>query len=166
MLVLHRDRIEEIFRHVASCYPEEGCGLLIGTIQENSCKMVCEVRPAENVWTENGSFDRLEFDLLESDRDRPLILSKRNRYCIDPAVLLRTQKDCRDRHLSILGIFHSHPDAPAIPSESDRAIAWSDYSYVIVSVEAGISKDLTSWELDSDRTFRAEIVEAINELPS
>jgi proteasome lid subunit RPN8/RPN11 len=51
-----------------------------------------------------------------------------------------------------LGWYHSHPDHPARPSEFDREHAWPWYSYVIVSVDGGVPKDLTSWQLEDDRS--------------
>ena len=82
--------------------------------------------------------------------------SKRNRFSIDPQAMLQVQKAARARHLDIIGIYHSHPDNPAVPSEFDRAIAWSSYSYIIVSVEQGQATDLNSWTLDEDRQFQPE----------
>ena len=82
--------------------------------------------------------------------------SKRNRFSIAPQVMLQMQKAARERHLDIIGIYHSHPDNPAVPSEFDRAIAWSSYSYIIVSVEQGQATDLNSWTLDEDHQFQPE----------
>ena len=82
--------------------------------------------------------------------------SKRNRFSIAPQVMLQMQKAARARHLDIIGIYHSHPDNPAVPSEFDRAIAWSLYSYIIVSVEQGQATDLKSWTLDEDHQFQPE----------
>jgi proteasome lid subunit RPN8/RPN11 len=72
--------------------------------------------------------------------------------------MLQAQKDARDRHLDIVGIFHSHPDHPAVPSEFDRAIAWQRYSYIIVSVQQGQACDLKSWSLDDDQQFQPEAI--------
>ena len=82
--------------------------------------------------------------------------SKRNRFSIAPQVMLQMQKAARKRHLDVIGIYHSHPDNPAVPSEFDRAIAWSSYSYIIVSVEQGQATDLKSWTLDEDHQFQPE----------
>jgi proteasome lid subunit RPN8/RPN11 len=51
----------------------------------------------------------------------------------------------------ILGFYHSHPDHPSEPSKYDLDHAWPFYSYVIVSVEKGEARALTSWELENDR---------------
>ena len=83
-------------------------------------------------------------------------LSKQQRYEIAPAEMLAAMKAARSRNLDIIGIYHSHPDQPAVPSECDRAAAWSQYSYAIVSVAGGTSVELQSWSLDDQRVFQAE----------
>jgi proteasome lid subunit RPN8/RPN11 len=60
--------------------------------------------------------------------------------------------------MKIIGIYHSHPNHPAVPSESDRLLAWSAYSYVILSVAAGGIADYRSWTLDEERQFYEEEV--------
>jgi proteasome lid subunit RPN8/RPN11 len=76
---------------------------------------------------------------------------------------LRVQKQARDRELDIIGIYHSHPDHPAIPSEFDRAIAWHHYSYIIISVQQGIASDLRSWTLDPHHQFQPEDMITVEE---
>jgi len=74
-------------------------------------------------------------------------------------IFARPEHAATERGLDLLGWYHSHPDHPARPSEFDREHAWPWYSYVIVSVEAGNPKDLTSWRLEDDRsTFQPEEV--------
>jgi proteasome lid subunit RPN8/RPN11 len=52
----------------------------------------------------------------------------------------------------MIGIYHSHPNAPARPSQFDLDHAWPLYSYVIVSVLDGASDAMTSWLLKDDRS--------------
>jgi proteasome lid subunit RPN8/RPN11 len=85
---------------------------------------------------------------------------KSDRYWIDPQDLLVAQRYARDRQINILGIYHSHPDHPAVPSESDRLLAWSDYSYLILSVQSGIVSDYRCWTLDQHHQFQLEEVRA------
>ncbi|MCC5621316.1 Mov34/MPN/PAD-1 family protein, partial [Nostoc sp. CHAB 5715] len=87
--------------------------------------------------------------------------SKRRQYAIAPEVMLKTQREARNRSLNIIGIFHSHPDHPAIPSECDRLYAWQGYSYIIVSVQNGKAGELQSWSLDDTHQFQAEAIENI-----
>jgi proteasome lid subunit RPN8/RPN11 len=78
--------------------------------------------------------------------------SRRNRYLISPRELLAADRDAQKRGLDILGIYHSHPDHPARPSEYDREHALPWYSYIIVSVNRGVAGDLASWNLRDDRS--------------
>ena len=91
--------------------------------------------------------------MLDNHRDD----SPRNRFLVFPEDVLRVEKAARQRNLDVLGWYHSHPDAPARPSEFDRQHAWPWYSYVIVSVEAGEPRRMASWRLTDDRErFDAE----------
>lgn len=85
-----------------------------------------------------------------------LPLSKTRRYWIAPETLLKEMKDARAKGLEIIGIYHSHPDHPAVPSECDRHFAWSEYSYIIVSVQHGKAVDTRSWSLDEQHQFQPE----------
>jgi proteasome lid subunit RPN8/RPN11 len=138
--------------HAETTYPEEGCGLLLGQMS-GDVKTLIEVLPTPNSWG-----DEVADDLLSIESSAQGKCSKRNRFSIAPKVMLQAQKDARDRHLDIIGIFHSHPDHPAIPSEFDRAIAWQRYSYIIVSVQQGKASDLKSWSLDDNQQFQPEVV--------
>ena len=110
--------------HARDAYPEEGCGFLFGRMSEP--RRAVESRRARNVATE--------------DRSR--------RYTIDLLELLRADDDARKKRLDLIGIYHSHPDHPAAPSEFDRSRATSWYSYVIVSVVDRQPKETTAWSFD------------------
>ena len=150
MLKLQSHHLQAIQTHAESTYPEEGCGLLLGHLRDD-VKTLIEVWPTENSWGEEADDP---FQSIESSAQRTS--SKRNRFSIAPRVMLQAQKNARDRNLDIIGIFHSHIDHPAIPSEFDRAIAWQQYSYIIVSVQQGLACDLKSWNLDDDHQFQPE----------
>lgn len=85
-----------------------------------------------------------------------LVTTKTRRYTIAPIVFLQAQSEARDRRLDIIGIYHSHPDNCATPSEFDRVYAWPQYSYIIVSVQQGKACDLNSWSLDDNHRFQPE----------
>ncbi len=150
MLKLHSDHLQAMQTHAESTYPEECCGLLLGHLR-GDVKTLVEVLPTQNSWGDEGVDD---FQAIESSAQRKS--SKRNRFSIAPKVMLQAQKDARDRNLDIIGIFHSHPDHPAVPSEFDRAIAWQQYSYIIVSVQQGKACDLKSWSLNDEHQFQPE----------
>lgn len=156
MLKLHSHHLQTIQAHAESTYPEECCGLLLGHLS-NNVKTLIEVLPTENSWDEEAA------DAFQGvDRSAEHKPSKCNRFSIAPKVMLQAQKDARDRNLNIIGIYHSHTDHPAVPSEFDQAIAWSQYSYIIVSVRQGSACDLKSWSLDDNHQFQPEEIYTIS----
>jgi proteasome lid subunit RPN8/RPN11 len=113
--------------HAEADYPRECCGLILGVGDR-----VEAIEPMVNVWT--GEVGH----------------SVRDRYAIDPAEMLRVMKSCRERGLEIIGIYHSHPDHPVEPSECDRAQAWPQYRYVILSVALGKVVNMGVWVLENE----------------
>lgn len=149
MIFLSAEHLDRLVNHAARIYPEECCGLLLGAFDRGE-KTVVEVRETENSW------DGASEDLLKLEKETQRSPSKRNRFSIAPEVLLEVQKEVRDRNLAIIGIYHSHPDCAAIPSQFDRAIAYEGYSYLIISVRQGKAADILSWTLDEARQFQPE----------
>ena len=150
MLLISREQLGQLHRHALECYPEECCGLMLGFNRQDLAQ-VTELWPADNSW----SPDFLESDSNLNLKNRP-DASRRNRFAIAPIEILRAQKSARAKGIEILGIYHSHPDHPAIPSEYDREIAWAVYSYVIMSVTSKEVIKTRSWKLKGDRQFREE----------
>ncbi|HLG18383.1 MAG TPA: M67 family metallopeptidase, partial [Bdellovibrionota bacterium] len=127
--------------HLEKCYPEEGCGFLIGRAVEGD-RRVIRVQPSQNYGGE----------------------SRGRRYSIDPKEFMMADQGARADHLDIVGIYHSHPDHPAAPSEFDRVNAWVGYSYVVVGVEKGKSKGFTSWTMNRENgEFLSEEIRRENE---
>ncbi|PIG94810.1 M67 family metallopeptidase [Gloeocapsopsis sp. IPPAS B-1203] len=145
VLSLSPPQLQAIRTHAESTYPEECCGLLLGKAVDDE-KLVVEVVPTENTWnTEAPEWE-----------DNSTNHGKIDRYAIAPQEMLKMQKAARDRHLDIIGIYHSHPNHPAIPSECDRIYAWQQYSYIIVSVVNGECDDVQNWSLDEHHQFQSE----------
>ena len=128
MIRLPASVMEEIRTQGARSYPEECCGALLGRA-ENGSKSVLMIRPFAN-----GSAE---------ERER--------RYYVGPGAFRDAEVWARARGLDVVGIYHSHPDHPARPSEFDREHAWPWYSYVIVSVERGAPSRVRSWVLSEER---------------
>ncbi|MDJ0737274.1 MAG: M67 family metallopeptidase [Nostocaceae cyanobacterium] len=151
MIQLLSEHLQAIHNHAESTYPEECCGIIFGHLLGDD-KTTVEVMPTENAWEPEAAID-FPGDVKE--------YSKRRRYAIAPLVMLQAQKQARERCLDIVGIYHSHPDYQAIPSEFDRMCAWQEYSYIIVSVENGEATQTNSWCLDDSHQFQAEAL-AVN----
>ncbi|MDF5729051.1 MAG: M67 family metallopeptidase [Rhizonema sp. PD38] len=155
MIKLSQEHLKIICAHAESTYPEECCGILFGYLVGNS-KTVVEVTPTDNAWSSETATD---FTGNIETNDDAFLYSKRRRYAIAPQVIFQAQRKARDRHFNIIGIYHSHPDYPNIPSEFDRLYAWQEYSYVIISVKNGISADARSWSLDDNHQFQPEAIQ-------
>lgn len=137
MLRLAKNLEKEIRDHGAKDYPNECCGAMLGTDNDAAGREV-----------------RSLFPLINRRDDSP-----RNRFSITPEDFRAAETAAAERGLDLLGWYHSHPDHPARPSEFDREHAWPWYSYVIVSVDGGVPKDLTSWQLEDDRSkFQPETI--------
>lgn len=143
--------LEAIRQHGETTYPYECCGLLLGTRQDNG-EILQETFPVENVWGETAT------DVFEADANA----TKERQYTIDPKIMVQIQKDARDRGWQIIGIYHSHPNHPAVPSEFDRKYAWPEFSYIIVSIRQGKATDLFSWRLDPQHQFQREEIEILS----
>lgn len=141
MIHLTPEQREQIAAHGERTYPHECCGFLIGR-REGDQKRVEEVRPAGNA------------------RDD----SPQNRYLIQPEEMLHAERDARRAGREILGFYHSHPDVPARPSQYDLEHAWPVYSFLIMSVQQGKTRDMHSWVLLDDRSrFEEETIEVTSD---
>jgi len=155
VLRVNKAQREAIGQHGARDYPNECCGVLLGDVN-GELKQVRDVVALKNLRHDVHYAQEL---LPVDDPERE---TERNRFLIDPLDQLRVEKGARARGLEVLGYYHSHPDHPARPSAYDREHAWPWYSYVIVSVERGIAKDLTCWTLAEDGgMFLPEAVEVV-----
>ncbi|MEL6940113.1 MAG: M67 family metallopeptidase [Cyanobacteria bacterium J06598_1] len=150
VLALSSQQLSDISAHAEQTYPEECCGLLVGELNPPSgeaAKQLVEIVSLGNEWTP---------DVLPAAASKEQSFTKARRYWIDPQDMLRVQKQAREQGLNIIGIYHSHPDHVAVPSECDRVLAWPAYAYVIVSVCEGKAVDVQNWALDSEHQFHPE----------
>lgn len=118
-----------------SGYPAESCGLLIGRCRDGHTGVSWVTR------TRNVNLERA-----------------RDRYEVAPEDLLAADAGARAAGLEIVGVWHTHPDHPARPSETDRASAWDRWSYLIISVSRDGVRDLRSFRLCSGQ-FEEEVIE-------
>jgi proteasome lid subunit RPN8/RPN11 len=110
-------------------WPNECCGFLFG-LREGGEKRVDFFLAAENAREAGEQY---------------------HRFVITPEEFMRAEKEARLKNREVLGIYHSHPDHPALPSDYDREQALPFYSYVIVAIQGGRAAALTSWELTDNR---------------
>ena len=140
MLTISSSSFEQLRRHGEQTYPHECCGVLLGEIDGDGARQVCDTVACQNT--------RLD--------------SPHNRYHIDPRELIRIQQQARERALDIVGFYHSHPDHPARWSATDLAEAhWVGCSYVITSVEQGRAAQTNSFELSGEEENKRFVDEEI-----
>jgi proteasome lid subunit RPN8/RPN11 len=84
----------------------------------------------------------------------------RDRYELDPQDYLAADRQAREEGLDVVGIWHSHPDHPARPSETDLAAAWDSFSYVILSTGREAVSDVRSFRLQAGAFVEESIQEA------
>ena len=132
-LVLGEAHRDQIHAHVEQAYPEEACGLLVGTLGTTE-RRVERVEAVTNA--------------APADRGR--------RYVVDPGDFLAIERRARLAGLDVIGFYHSHPDHPAEPSASDRAEALSHYTYLIAEVRSGRPAGLKAWRFDPQDGFAPE----------
>ncbi len=150
MIVLpeaQRDRIEAWVR---AGYPLETCGLLVGRLES------CAREAREAIGLDGADMPVAIVERVVQARNLNEERAQ-DRYELDPADFVATDHAARDDRLEIVGIWHSHPDSPARPSETDLRAAWPGWSYVIASVHAGGVRELRSWRLE-EGAFREEKV--------
>ena len=98
---------EAIIEHLMVEYPLEGCGLLAG--REG---VVTAVYPITN------------------------ILRNPTAYEMEPVQQIKTILQIEQNNEELLAIYHSHPNGPSVPSETDITAAYyPDSVYLIVSME-------------------------------
>jgi proteasome lid subunit RPN8/RPN11 len=134
MLKIPVTLMREIHDHGEASYPNECCGLIVGTMSGDT-RTAHTVRRCKNLNTERA----------------------RDRYLLDPLDMLRTQQEFESGPLDIIGIYHSHPDHPSRASQTDTERAWPGYSYLIISVQNGTVATNNSWVLnETERKFDEE----------
>jgi len=123
-LRIPRQQLDAIFAHARRGYPFEVCGILLGPA---GARQVVRVQAVENRETE----------------------APRVRYQIAPEDLIRVQREARGERLEIVGYYHSHPDHPARPSETDRRIAADGLSdgviHMVIGVQGGERTEPSAW---------------------
>jgi proteasome lid subunit RPN8/RPN11 len=119
---LAQGQLDVIFADAVRHAPDECCGVLIGRPVEGEVE-VREAHAVPNVW--------------EGDRS--------NRFALDPHEHLRLQRESRERGLSVVGFYHSHPTGSTEPSAFDAELAWPDCLYLIVSLQDGKPGRAGAW---------------------
>ena len=104
-ITIQRDHLDEIQTRITADIPNESCGLIAGRENET-----VKVFPIDN------------------------ILQSPVRYEMDPKQQIKALIEIEEEDLDLLAIYHSHPNGPPIPSQTDIAEAmYPDSVYLIFS---------------------------------
>ncbi len=117
-----------------NAYPDECCGFMFGQEDGSGYRTVRLAMPVINASVEN----------------------RKRRFEVSPKDYISAEKYALDNQLLLLGVYHSHPDHPAEPSEHDRIAAQPWFSYVILSVLKGVVNNTRSWLLNDESHFEEE----------
>lgn len=105
-----------------------------------------------------GEYDADRSVVTAVDRAANAAPTPETRYAIDPEEQLEIIERLEDAGLEIVGFYHSHPDGPTRPSETDvERATWDDYSYVIVALDGHPFVGSWRWRGD-DAAFEQEPV--------
>lgn len=136
MISIHSIAKEIMIEDAIGSFPDECCGFFFGTEEASGNRVVTHVLVVNNA--------------KEGD--------KRRRFEISPRDYLKAERFAEENKLQLLGVYHSHPNHPAIPSETDRLSAQPYFSYIIISVYNKEVKDIRSWKLNPHAQFHEEPV--------
>ncbi len=110
LLWLTPDQAQSIAQHAKGSYPLEACGLIAG--RGNQAERIVSI---PNV------------------ADHP-----QHQFRLDNQAFLQAMFEFERTGLTLIGIYHSHPNGDAIPSQTDiRQAAYPDTYYLIVGLKSG-----------------------------
>jgi len=115
--------------HALATFPEECCGFMFGSFKDDKV-VVDSVRIVKN--------------------SHPDFRSRR--FKISPEDYNTAEEYADENSLALVGVYHSHPNHPALPSETDRLAAMPGFTYIIYSIMDGEPADVSAWELEDDRS--------------
>lgn len=126
-VIVESEALTEMYKDAEQAFPNECCGFIYGT-EDDAERKIIEAVPVIN----NKEGDQ------------------RRRFEISPFDYMKAEQYAINKNTQLLGVYHSHPNHPAIASVHDLAKAMPYFSYVIVSVMEGKIDDVKSWRLEDD----------------
>lgn len=138
---LDKEVEQTIREHAKNVYPEECAGALFGKLDSDDRVII----------------ESMKLDNADDEESR-----KRN-FEISPEDYMKAEKYADESNMVLAGIYHSHPDNPAVPSQKDLMKAMPVFSYVIISIKDGEQAELRSWIINKQGLFEEETVESVEE---
>jgi proteasome lid subunit RPN8/RPN11 len=119
-------------------YRYERCGFLFGHEQREH-QIITEILPVPNI--------------RHTDKDIS--------YEISSVAFLHAEEMAEQTATKLLGVYHSHPNHPAIPSEYDWATAQPNLLYTIIAVRNRKVCGLRLWKLNEFNLFEEKVYDFI-----
>ena len=122
-VVLTQKEKDKLVAHAIEQQPNESCAMLLG-------------KKVDNYWNVKEVF------LTEN------IDNSQTNFTISPEELLRGYQLAEKMQLELVGVFHSHPNSDAIPSNTDKKFMQNNpVPWIIFS---GVNNNLKAYLLDSN----------------
>ena len=122
-IVLAQKEKDKLVAHAIKQQPNESCAMLLGEKIDDDWN-VKEVFLTENI-----------------DKSQ-------TNFTISPEELLKGYQLAEKMHLELVGVFHSHPNSDATPSDTDKKFMQTNpVPWIIFS---GLTNDLIAYMLDTD----------------
>ncbi len=134
MIIIEPPIRQLLVEDAVNTFPDECCGFLFGREETDGTRVIIDILVVDN--SKQGD--------------------KRRRFEISPLDYMTAEQHALDHDWTLLGVYHSHPNHPAIPSEHDRVAAQPYFSYLIISVLNNEIITLRSWLLNEEQQFEEE----------
>lgn len=128
-LLLSQALYREIVTHLAAWLPNEGCGLLASSPEDQADRAI-HFFPGTNI-------------------DRSPV-----RYTMEPAEVVAAMRAMREAAWSLAAIVHSHPRTPPTPSRTDLREAYYPESRLLIVSFASPAPEFGCWRLNGDLETR------------
>ena len=123
-IILNQSQLDTLTEHALKSGQNESCAMLLGIHEE-------------------GSWNVKEIFLTQNADGNPRV-----EFTISPDELLSGYKHAEEKHLKLVGIFHSHPESLAAPSNTDKKfmmlngeVPWIIFSGLTTDFKAFILKE-------------------------
>ena len=122
-IVLTQKELDKLVDHAIEQQPNESCAMLFG-------------KKVGDNWNVKEVFLTQNIDDSQTN------------FTISPEELLKGYQIAEKNQLEVVGVFHSHPNSDAIPSNTDKKFMQNNpVPWIIFS---GVNNDLKAYLLDSD----------------
>jgi len=121
-IILNQEQIDILTEHAINSHPNEACAMLL------------------------GKHDDQQWNVKEVFLTNNMEKSETN-FTISPEELLHGYELAEKKHLELVGVFHSHPNSSAIPSNTDEKFMRNNpVPWIIHSV---MNNDIAAFVLDT-----------------